>query len=339
MKNNVYGVILAGGKGSRLWPLSKQGLSKSFFQLADKKPLISNTIERVHDLIDITNILCVVDASQSEALKNAAKGIPGKNILIEPFGRSTASAVGLAAINVHPDSILVVLPTDAFISDKAGFVKTLKKGIDFVSTTNGVLVAIGIKPTEPSTAYGYIKIKTQQTGDAYFVDRFTEKPSKRKADIFLKNASYLWNSGIFIFRAKDILSAMKQHAPMLYAELVKIKKNKRNIESAYSRMQNTSIDYQIMENAKNLYCIKADFSWRDLGNWVSVESLFKKDYFGNVVLGKVKMNDTRNTFVYNQKDDIIGIVGLDDMIVVNAENGILVCSKKDAEKVKALKLL
>ena len=336
MKKNVYAVLLAGGKGTRLWPLSTESHSKSFISVGKKKPLIAETIERLRGLIYGENIVIVVDKSQRKLLKGFIRKIPKRNILVEPFGRSTASAAGLAAIELDPEDIMVVLPTDAFIKEPDAFKKTIRKAIDFVSKEDEALMCVGIRPKEASSAYGYVKVKSRKKGEIYLVDRFIEKPKKKVAAALVKKTNYLWNAGMFVFKAKSILAAIKKHAPTLHRELSRIKKDKRKKVSAYSRMKNVSIDYQIMEKVKTLYCVRGNFSWVDLGSWTSLEGLFKKDKNGNISFGKVSLRDTHNSIVYNSEKEKLGVVGLKDAVVAHTKNGTLVCNKKDAEEVKKL---
>lgn len=335
MKNNIYAVLLAGGKGTRLWPLSREGSSKSFIRIGNRNPLVVDCINRLRGFVEKENIIIVVDKSQEKSLRKLAKGIPGKNILVEPFGRSTASAIGLAAIALKESDIMAVFPTDALIKGPRRFRKTLKDAVGFAYSEN-TLLCVGIKPDRPSTSYGYIKIKSPEGRGIYSVDKFVEKPNEKKAEEFIKNKAFLWNAGIFVFKAGDILLAMKKYSPELYKELLRMKKNIKVKESAYRRMKNVSIDYQIMEKARNLYCAKGNFSWSDLGNWRSVSELLRKDRHGNAVFGKAELLNTRDSIVYNSTKDKLGIVGLRDTIVVRTKAGMLVSSKKDAEKVKVL---
>ncbi|MGB2706033.1 MAG: sugar phosphate nucleotidyltransferase [Candidatus Omnitrophota bacterium] len=336
MKKKIYAVLLAGGKGTRLWPLSTGKYSKSFVRIGKEKPLITEAIKRLRGLVGKKHIIIVVDKAQAPLLKNFARGIPKRNILVEPFGRSTASAVGLAAIELKPDDIMVVLPTDSLIKEGASFRKTIKDAVNFALEKEKALICIGIRPKEASTAYGYIKVGLHQKKSVYAIDKFIEKPPKTLARRMAKGKGYFWNAGIFVFRAKSILGAVKKHAPQLLRQLERIRKNKNNKRNAYLRMKNVSIDYQIMEKAKNLYCAAGKFSWRDLGNWRSLEELFKKDKRGNICFGKATLMDTRNCIIYNSEKNKLGTVGLKDIVVVNTENGTLVCRKEDAERVKVL---
>ena len=335
-RRNVYACLLAGGKGTRLWPLSLEGHSKAFVAIGEKKPLFVETIERLRGLIPKKNVLIVVDKTQAGLVKKFAKDVPGRNILVEPFGRSTASAVGLAAIELRPEDIMVVLPTDALISEAGKFKKAIKSAVSFLGRKDGALLCIGMVPTEASSAYGYVKLKSRAGRSVYSIDNFMEKPKEKVAARLVKRKNYLWNAGIFVFKAKDILGAMKKHAPLLYTQLLRIKMKKSSKKAAYSRMKNVSIDYQVMEKAKNLYCVKANFSWRDLGSWNSLEKLIPKDKNGNIRFGKAALLDTRNSIIYNSTKEKLGVAGITDTIVVRTKNGTLVCGKKDAEKVKKL---
>ncbi len=339
MKNKLYAVLLAGGKGTRLWPISNENVSKSFVRIGNGPVLIDDTIKRLKGLMSPDEIIIVVDEKQKNLLKPYTKKIPKKNILVEPFGRSTASAIGLAAINLDPDDIMAVLPTDAVIKGAPGFRETIKRAADFVSRTDNAIICIGIVPQEASTAYGYIKVEDIRTSGKQGmrrIERFTEKPTKELAKKLIKNKNYLWNAGMFVFKAGTILLGIKKHAPRLYSQLEVIRKNKRRIKVAYKKMKNISIDYQIMEKSKDLRCAKARFGWSDLGSWNSVLKMLKKDKNGNAKFGKAEFIDTDNSLVYNLKNEKVGVVGLSGAIVVNTKNGVLVCDKRSAEKVKKI---
>ncbi|MBL7155887.1 MAG: mannose-1-phosphate guanylyltransferase [Candidatus Omnitrophica bacterium] len=336
MKKDVYAILLAGGKGSRLWPLSTGNYSKSFVRIASKKPLITETIERLKGIIGKKNIIIVVDKRQARLIRKFAGGIPKRNIIVEPFGRSTASAVGLAAINLGPKSVMAILPTDALIKDPRAFTKTIKSAVSF-ARKNAALLCVGIKPRSASSAYGYIKVKSRPKGNIYSVDKFIEKPSVKKAAGLIKNKNCLWNAGMFVFKAEDILEAMRKHAPSLYRRLQRIKMRNCSKQAAYAKMKNVSIDYQVIEKAKNLYCVKGNFSWSDLGSWNSLEALgLKPDKNKNISFGKTTLINTYNSIVYNTEKENLGVVGLRGMIVARTKNGTLICDKKDAEKVKKL---
>jgi len=336
MKSKVYAVILAGGKGTRLWPLSKKGRSKSFVEIASRRPMIVDTVERLKGLIEKKDVLFVIDKGQEKNLKSILKWVKNKNVVLEPFGRSTASAVGLAAISVDPESILVVLPTDASIDKPGLFRKTIRNGVEFIKKNKGAMVCFGVKTKDPSVSYGYIKTGRRIGGPIFTIDRFIEKPGSKKAKKLIEEGDCFWNAGIFIFRAADILDAMRKHAKGLYAELERIRENKKDIKKAYSRMRDISIDCQIMEKTRNLYCVLVDFGWHDLGNWLNLEGYFEKDRGHNISYGDVRIRHSHNISVYNFEKGTIGVVGARDIVVAHTDSGILICDKKQVEKVKEL---
>ncbi len=336
MKKNVFAVLLAGGKGTRLWPLSTGRYSKSFIRMGGRRPLIDETIGRITGIIGRKHIIIVVDGAQAPLVKKFSAGIPRNNILIEPFGRSTASAVGLAAIGLNPDDIMVVLPTDSLIKESFLFRKTIKEAVEFAAREKDALICIGVKPSGASCGYGYIKAGPRRSGNIYSVGKFIEKPPDFLARKFAEKKGYFWNAGMFVFRAETILRAVRKYAPRLSRELERIKKNVKNKKSAYSKMKNVSIDYQIMEKAKNLYFAAGKFSWHDLGSWESIGELFKKDKNGNISFGKTVLTDTRGSIAYNSTSKNLGLTGLKDTVVVCTENGVLACAKAGSERVKAM---
>jgi len=339
MKNKVYAVILVGGKGARLWPLSKKGLSKAFVSIAGKGTLVVQTVGRLNGLVGKGATLFVVDKTQSKALRRAVKGIPPKNIIVEPFGRSTASAVGLAAIKADPDDVLIVLPSDAYFENTKLFQAGIRKAVKFVESNGEAVVCLGIAPAGPVTGYGYIKMGKACLPGLYKAAGFTEKPGSAKARMFVRSKRYLWNAGIFIFKAGSILSLFQKHAGSLYKELLRIQKDPGCAASAYGRMDNISIDYQLIEKLNDLYCVRLDTAWQDLGTWESVDKMFRKDSSGNHAFGRARLIDTRNSFIYNAEDRMLGVIGMDDAVVVHTANGTLVCKKESAERVKELGIL
>ncbi len=335
MGQRVYGVILAGGKGSRLWPLSSRGVSKSFARIPGRAPLVADTLKRLACVVKKNDIYFVVDEAQKKALISAVGNTAKKKAIVEPFGRSTASAVGLAALRFHPDSIMVVVPTDSYIADNAGYRKALKEAVCFCELNSRAVVCIGVKPDHASSSYGYIRVGKKVKGNVYRSERFFEKPDKKKAKTFFEDKKHLWNAGIFVFRTGTILESMKRLSPGLYKGLMAVNLDPRCIERVYRKMRNVSIDYQIMERYDDLYCVMADFGWGDLGNWVSLEKIFSRENKG-AEYGQVMRMDTSNVTAVNLGTKPLAVIGMSDCVVVNSANGVLVCAKKDVEKVKDL---
>lgn len=336
MNKDTYAILLAGGRGTRLWPLSGKGYAKPFMRFESKKTLIEESIIKIKGLIDRKHIIIVADNAQKDIARKAIKGVPKKNVILEPFGRNTASAAGLAAINLKPESIMVVLSADQLVEGQAQARRALAEGIKFVRENKDVLVTVSTPPDSPSVSFGYVKVGDRKKGNIFAIDRFIEKPPLEKAKVFVKGKNYFWNAGIFIFKAGTILGAMKKYAPNLYRNLELVKKRKISVSQGYSRIKDISIDYEIMEKADNLYTVIGAFGWKDIGNWVSVGGLFKKDPSGNASNAEADLINVSDSFIYTTLKNKIGVVGLSNVIIVQTDNGLLVCSKKDAEKVRKL---
>ena len=337
MTQRVYAVLLAGGEGKRLWPLSRSEKPKGFLRIADHKPLISCAIDGLRGFVDKKHTLIVINKSQKSLLKGLAKGIPDKNILLEPLKKNTAAAVGLAATRLSADDIMVVLPTDAIIKNRSAFLSAIKRAVSFVAKQKDAICCVGIKPREAKTGYGYIKLGFEKAKGVYLAGKFIEKPSREKAEEMLRKGNFLWNAGMFVMKAETILSSMRKYAPRLYRALMAIKVS-GNIARAYSLMKNVSIDYQVMERAKNLYCVKGNFCWNDLGSWLSVADMegAPRDKKGNFCFGPVKHEHTSRSIMYNATKDTMLVSGLRNMIAVHASGKTLICDKKDAENVKEI---
>ncbi len=343
----VKAVIIAGGRGERFWPKSRIRTPKQLLPIASKKSMLYETVKRISPLVKLDDILIIARKGLEARIKKELPKIPAKNIISEPFGRDTAAAVGLGAILAEkkdPDSVMVVLPADHVIGEPKKFLKTLRVAIKAAQDTDN-LVTMGIKPTRPDTGYGYIEIGSpvrQFAGSpVYRVKRFTEKPDRKKALRFMKSGKYLWNSGMFIWRTSVILGAIKKHMPRLYRGLLEIqealgtKKEERTIEKVYRKLDKVSIDYGIMEKAKNTLVVKADYLWDDVGNWQALERISVKDKEGNITKGKVSSLDTRDSIILCDKG-MVGTIGLKDLIVISTGDAILVCPKDRAQEVKEL---
>jgi len=337
MKDNLYAVLLAGGKGTRLWPLSTGELSKSFIRLGNRRILMQEVLDRLRGIVERQATVIVIDRQKKKLLSNFIKGIPKKNVLIEPVGRNTAAAVGLAAINLKSEDIMLVLPVDQFVEGVVDFKSVVKEGARFIEKNHNSLICLATRPRHASESFGYLKVKSRAKGRIFLVDKFIEKPSLIKAVQFQKDPAYLWNSGMFMFKSKTILRAMKSYAPALYRNLMKIKKRPNSIGSIYSRFKSVSLDYQVMEKAGDVYCIKGRFKWHDIGKWTSLEKLISGNSIKkNVCVGKTETLDVSDSFIYNAGEKPVGAIGLTGVIIVNTDNGVLVCAKKDVERVREL---
>jgi mannose-1-phosphate guanylyltransferase len=344
----MYAVIMAGGKGERLWPKSTRGKAKHMLSMGTRNVMIQETIKRLKYTLPPQNIFLITTKNQVSGLKPYITALKKENIILEPTGRDTAPAVCLGAFILKKrfgDVTMVVLPADHIIKDARRFSKDLafaKK----IASSNSNLVTIGIKPKYPSVGYGYI-----ETGRAFSgylaVKRFIEKPRKSKARLLYKNKHYLWNSGIFVWKVNGILGLMKKYMPDLYYSLEDICKAEGKagysikLNNEYSMIKPISIDYAIMEPvSKNergrIVCIKAGFDWVDIGSWSSLEEIYDKDRDGNIILSNSSIIDVKDSIVVGDKDHKIGIIGVKDIIIVQTKSGTLVCNKHRAQEVKEL---
>ncbi|MBA7512208.1 Mannose-1-phosphate guanylyltransferase RfbM [subsurface metagenome] len=328
----VKAVIMAGGKGERFWPLSKEKFPKQLLSLTGKKSLLQETVDRLQPLIPPQDILVVTRRSLARAIERQLPQIPRKNIISEPVGRNTAPCIGLAAKMIKEDAVMVVLPADHIIKPRRKFLDTLKKAVTLAKETEN-LITIGIKPTYPATGYGYIEAGTRERRQVFRVKRFVEKPDKKKAERFLKSGRFFWNSGMFVWRKSVILEAIGKYMPSLYQKLQMI--SSKNISKLYPGLPNVSIDYGIMEKAKNSLLIPADFSWEDLGSWESLDKFLSRDKEKNAIIGRVSTIDSQNCIMVNRKG-LLSAIGVSDLIIVSTEDVTLVFPKGKGQQVKKL---
>ena len=279
--NNVYAVILVGGIGKRLQPLSKPSRPKPFLSVTkDRKTIFAKTIARVRKILPMENIIVVANKRQAHLIKNSYPKILKGNLLLEKASKNTAPAIALASLELKKrsgDAIAVVLPADHYIGNESLYLNTLKKGIDFVGYNSRALVTIGLKPSFPATGYGYIKIvhdpRSTVHKNIYKVERFVEKPDIETAQKFIEDGSYLWNTGTFIFKAVTFLGAIRRLAKGIYESL----KDMRKIEEKYDMLPNISVDYAIMEKAYEIYCVKGSYKWEDIGSFDSLKNVLKAE--------------------------------------------------------------
>jgi len=344
----MYAVIMAGGKGERLWPKSARGKAKHMLSMGTRNVMIQETIKRLMDNIPSANIFLVTTKNQIASLQPYIRDLKKENIILEPIGRDTAPAVCLSALILKKrfgDVTMVVLPADHIIKDAKRFFKDLSSAEKTANSSSG-LVTIGVKPKYPSVGYGYIEIGKNFAG--YFaVKRFIEKPKKSKARILYKNKSYLWNSGIFVWKTSSILNLMKKYMPDIFysfEDTVRVEGKSGyliKLNKEYSLLKPISIDYAIMEPVSRnerakILCVKAGFDWVDIGSWSSVEEIYDKDNEGNIILSNASLIDVKDSIIVGDRDHKVGVIGLKDIIVVQTKSGTLVCNKHRAQEVKDL---
>lgn len=340
----IYGLILAGGKGSRLYPLSRVAEPKQFLKLINDKSFLANTVERISPIIEKENIYVVTNTDYREKVKNELKNINEQNIFVEPANKETATCIGLSAIKLlkqDANAVMVVLPSDHYIQGEKDYVDTLSQAIELANRRR-CIVTLGIEPNRPETGYGYIEMGERTTGNipTYKVARFTEKPNLEVAKDFLIKGTYLWNSGMFIFRADVILREIEKYLPKLYKPLMEIYKNlgeeneEEVIKNQYELIDGISIDFGVMQKTRKAYVLKCDFEWDDMGSFGALSRLLKTQKNNNIS-NNVYVDDCENCSIFGDKNLIIGF-GIKDLVVVDAGDVILVMDKNKDQEIKHL---
>lgn len=349
---NKFGVIMAGGGGTRFWPLSRKERPKQLLNLSGKDLMVNETLDRLSNSVKRQNMFIVTNVTQAELMRQETKGrMEEDHILAEPAARNTAACIGYAAMEIvkkYGDGIMCILPSDHFIKNEKEFAAIIDAAMEAAEKTDA-LVTIGIKPSFPSTGYGYIRAKAGSEaaiGDKYnknysLVEEFVEKPDLETAQEYLKEGCYSWNSGMFIWKASTILSYMEKLLPDVYACLVKIgeamntPQEKQVIEEIYPTIPKISIDYGIMERADNVLVISGEFGWNDIGSLDMLSIMKDADENGNVAYGEQLLIDTKDCIVYGT-DKLVAAVGVSDLIVVQTNDAVLVCHKDKAQDVKTV---
>ncbi len=343
MREKKTALIMAGGRGERFWPRSRQNMPKQFLSLTDDgKTMIQLTVERILPLVNMEDIFIVTNRSYKDLVREQLPDLPDENILCEPVGKNTAPCIGLGAVHIakkYGDAVMMVLPSDHLIKYTSLFLNTLTDACE-VAEQGGNLVTLGIAPDCPETGYGYIKFQPEQTlGRAFAVERFVEKPDLETAKAYLASEQYLWNSGMFIWKTSTILKNLQTYLPETYRGLYKIGEaigkpmEEQVLEREFQAFEAESIDYGVMEKAKNIYILSGAFGWDDVGSWLAVGRIKRSNELGNVVNGNVVTVDTRNTTIQGS-EKLIAAVGLEDMIVVDSEDALLICEKDHAGDIK-----
>ena len=348
MNKNYYAVIMAGGVGSRFWPISTQQFPKQFHDmLGTGSTLIQKTVNRFETLIPSENILIATNKTYENIIKEQLPAITTKQILLEPAMRNTAPCILYSAFKIYeenPNGILIIAPSDHWIEDEHEFIKNVQTAFDFCAE-NDALLTLGIKPSEPNTGYGYIKFNPSKNTIKKVTD-FTEKPNLETAEQFLKSGDYLWNAGIFVWSAKSILKAFKTHLPEMYTLFSKGEDsyNKASetdfIEKNYTFSENISIDFGIMEKAENVYILPVEFGWNDLGTWGSLYNKLAKDKDQNATIGEnVIYRDSKNNMVRTRSGKRVVIQGLNDFIVIEKDDVLLICPQNQEQEIKQITLV
>lgn len=345
MNQHHYVAIMAGGIGSRFWPMSRTNYPKQFLDILNTgKTLIQSTYDRFASFIPPENIFVVTSNEYINIVKKQLPQLPLQNILGEPSRKNTAPCISYISFKLmqkDPQASLIVAPSDHLIQDTIAFKKVCLEALAFVNKHNA-FITLGIKPTYPNTGYGYIQYEQHAVSDnVYKVKTFTEKPNLELAKAFLASGEFLWNAGIFVWQVKNIIAAFEKFLPEMY-DVFSAEKDKFNtpdeeaaINEIYPQCTNISIDFGIMEKADNVYIIPSSFGWSDLGTWNSAYENLEKDYLGNAVAGdNVIVFDSHRNMVHNQTEKLIVLQGMEDFIVVDTDDVLLICRKDKEQEIK-----
>jgi mannose-1-phosphate guanylyltransferase len=340
----MYIVIMAGGKGTRFWPRSTASTPKQLLDIIGGRTMIQESVKRILPIVPKENIFIVTNREHADDLRSQLPDIPNHNIIGEPFGRNTAACICLAATLIHnydPEAIMAVLPADHYIGKENVFCQCLENAAE-AARKNRALITIGIYPKKPETGYGYIQFDKQSDSaqkGVYRVTNFHEKPDLKTAEEYVYRGNFLWNSGMFVWRVSVILQELKKLLPETYRHIVKVKpycntpEIEKAIAKAYDKIESISIDYGVMEKSDNVFTLKGDFDWNDIGNWSAIHDISIKDKDFNVLRGDVVAIESNGVLVYSPKK-LTAIVGLEDIIIVETDDALLVCSRDKAQDVR-----
>ena len=357
-KSNFYPVILAGGRGTRFWPLSRKKCAKQLLALDGKQTMIQQTVSRLLALAPPKKFWIITNEDLRPAISSQLRRLPPAQILAEPVGRNTAPAIGLAAfllLREDPDAVIGMFPSDHVIGDEKRYRETLQRGVELAAAGSNIVV-LGIRPTRAETGYGYIEAGSLYEGDALHVRRFTEKPNADRAAEFVAAGNYFWNSGMFLWSAKTLADALNEHLPKTAALLEKIakaygtRKFAGTLKRIYPECENISVDYAVLEprSAKgekegNIYCLPADFGWNDLGSWTALhehQTTKRTPAEGNLVAATEHfLLNARGNYIH-APGKFVAAVGVTDLVVVETPDALLVTTRQQAQDVgKVVKYL
>jgi mannose-1-phosphate guanylyltransferase len=342
--NNYYAVIMAGGVGSRFWPVSTQEFPKQFHDmLGTGESLIQRTFSRINGLVPSENILIATNARYESLVLEQLPKVQKEQLLLEPIMRNTAPCILYAALKIYDqnkDGVMLVAPSDHWIDNEPEFIRNIETAFK-ASSEEDILMTLGIQPNNPNTGYGYIQFE-ESSSEIKKVKNFTEKPDLETATSFLASGDYLWNAGIFVWSARSIIKAFEQHLPEMLTlfetdNAYNTEKEKSFIENHYKDAENISIDFGIMERAKNVHVLPVDFGWNDLGTWGSLYQKLDKDNQQNATVGSETIfRDAQGNMIRTQNGKKVVIQGLSDFIVVEKDDVLLICPKKDEQDIKQI---
>jgi len=338
----MYALILAGGTGTRLWPLSRKNMPKQLLPLTGKNTMVQATVNRIASIVPAEHVFFATNAEYKEIIARQLPQVPRQNIVTEPSAKNTAPCIGLAALHMEqldPQQVMASLHSDHFIADEEGFRQALLAAEEVAR--QGYLVTLGITPDKPETGYGYIQrgaeLGTFNGFTAYRVNQFLEKPNLATAQRFLESGTYYWNSGIFIWQISTLMEAFARHLPQFSQQLNQVRRalaDGRSIESIWQAIQPISIDVGILERAEKVAVIPVSIGWNDVGSWAATHEVGQADERGNVIVGdNVLAFDTTGSLVQSS-NRLIAAIGLENIVIVDTGDALLVCAKDKVQDVK-----
>ncbi len=339
-----YALIMAGGSGTRLWPLSRKNRAKQALTLVGVRSMFQHATDRLNPLFPSENIFVVTREDQSNQLSSQVPTIPISNYILEPIGRGTAPAIGLAALHLRrkdKDAVMAVLTADHFISDTDQFHHVLEAA--FLLAYQGHLVTLGIKPESPSTGFGYIQqgesLNPVLDYEVFRVDCFIEKPDLKTAQNMMSDGGYSWNSGMFVWRVDRILKEFEKQMPEFYAQLMEVDAAidtptyQKVLNKVWHDVNKQTIDYGVMENASDVVVIPVDIGWTDIGSWASMSDLYQPNSEGNIVKGPYVGIDSHDSIFFGEKR-LVATIGVNDLVIVDTKDALLVCAKGREQEVR-----
>lgn len=344
----LCGLIMAGGKGTRFWPLSTEERPKQFLNLVGEQSMIQMTVSRLEKIIPVERVFIVTDSKYENLIKEHLPHLPEENIIIEPVGMNTAPCIALSAMMIekkYPNSTLAVLPSDHLIENEELFRCTLSTAHQYVENHKEAIVTLGMEVTRPEVGYGYIKYSKEAMVMNNFgihrVDKFVEKPNYEVAKKYMNEGCYLWNGGMFIWKSQNIINLTKTYLPLTYDILIEIVNQPddmimESLYKLYPQVQNISVDYGIMENAQEIYVIPSNFGWDDIGSWLSLERYRVTDKDDNVIDGKIKTLNSRGNIIISKTKPMV-LCGVENLILVETDDVVMVMRKDQVNKINDVK--
>ncbi len=341
-------LIMAGGKGTRFWPLSTEEKPKQFLNLIGEETMIQMTISRIKPIIPLERIFVCTGEGYVDLVKEQLPELPNRNIIVEPEGRNTTPCIALSALVIkrhYKDATMVVLPSDHLINNEEKFRNIILEADEFIKVNSNPIVTLGMEPTRAEIGYGYIRCSNKKykinNNEIIKVDRFVEKPNLQLANSYVSSGNYLWNGGMFIWTVENILKEIRKYSPNTFEALhgieeVEEEKLQELINEEYVNTEAISIDYSVLEKSKEVYVIPSDFGWDDIGNWEAIDRYREKDELGNIVIGEGKTIEGENNLLVSSNHKVV-VEGLSDIYVIENDGKIIIGQKSNVVNVKELK--